>query len=519
LTTLTSEQREVFGQLINDPDELKYVRAFMRIPNKQRLEVPFDPWPVQAKLIHAMSGRDIVVKDSQCGSTSIFTGVYTKRTITIPNTTSVIMAHDEFTTGRLLHRAQILYDSIPAQAKPVQDHSSTYEKRFPDINSVMYISTARAAVAGRGEPIHNLLLSEAAFYQQGTRERIIIPALQRVPPDGSVVIESTPNGEDELFYEEVQKCLNGQSTFKLHVVYWWDNPDNFLSADSPAVHPDDRGDLEYTSEEMVFIINYGCTEGNIRWRRWKIREAGELFFQEHLEDLNTCFLVTGASFYPTEPLLRLHDGCYPAPHIGPAESAVWFPPEERGIYVMGIDPGQGKLTETVCSVWRWFPPPIGDDPARGPRLEARLSGIFEAAENWPPIQELANWYNHALIDPEANGHGQGLVREARNYPNLYWREDIVSGQKTMVIGWLSTPKTKPYMMQTIKRYLPTLECYDIVLVKQLRGFRDLGEGKYLKTTMDDHHDAAGLALVALPDAGHAHQRGFRGSSGYTNWDG
>ena len=518
MPTLTKDQLTALAELIHDKDELKFIRAFMRIPNKSREEVPFNPWPVQERLIHSMSGRDVTVKDSQCGSTSIYTAVFTKRTITIPNTTTVIMAHDEFTTGRLLHRAQIMYDSIPLAAKPRQDHSSTYEKSFPDINSVMYISTARAAVAGRGEPIHNLLLSEAAFYMPGARERIIIPALQRVPPDGTVVIESTPQGEDEILYPEVQKALSGDGVFKLHEVYWWDNPDNWLAGGSELVPLADRGELNYTSEELALISLHNVGEAQIRWRRWKIREAGELFFQEHMEGLDTCFLITGSPYYPAEPMMRMAQSCYPAPHTGPGNSAVWFAPEPRGYYVMGIDPGMGKQTETACSVWRIYPPPSGDEPMRGPQKVARLSGLTDAAAMKDEIVELAKWYNWALINPEANGHGAGLIRELKNYPNLYWREDIVSGVKSMVIGWLTTSRTKPFMMQTIKRAMVNMECYDPESVRQYRGFRDLGMGKYIATTMDDVHDSDGLALVAASNLQPGKHRGFKGGSGHTNWD-
>ena len=123
MVTLTKDEQAVLAGLLTDPDELKFIRAFMRIPDKRRIDVPFNPWPVQERLIRDMVGRNVVVKDSQCGSTSIYTGVFAKRTFTQPNTTTVIMAHDEFTTGRLLHRAQVMYDSVPEQIKPRQDHS------------------------------------------------------------------------------------------------------------------------------------------------------------------------------------------------------------------------------------------------------------------------------------------------------------------------------------------------------------------------------------------------------------
>jgi len=518
MPALTKDQLFALAELINDPDELKFIRAFIRIPNKSRQDVPFDPWPVQVRLIANLGLRNIVVKDTQCGSTSIYTAVFLKRTATQPNTTTIIMAHKELITQRLLHRAKVFYDSLPAPIRPALDHKSAYEMRFPAINSVMYIATAGAAIEGRGEPIHNLLLSEAAFYPTGTRERIILPMIERVPLDGCVVAESTPSGEDEFIYPEVQRILSGESAFRLNVVCWWDNPDNFMLRGSELALRQDQGPLTYSGEEQLLVNQYNLSENQIRWRRAKIAFMGQLFFQEHLESLSSCFLTVDSPYYLIGPMLEITARCYPAPHTGPGGALVWFAPEERGHYVMGVDPGQGKQTETVCSVWRVFPPPIEDEPLRGPQLVARLSGLTEAAAMKDDIIALGKWYNWALINPEANGHGQGLIREIKNYPNLYWREDIVSGKKSMVIGWLTTSRTKPFMMQTLKQAMLNMECYDAELMRQCRGFRDLGQGKVLPTTMDDNHDAAGLALVAASDLKPGKHRGFKGSSGHTSWD-
>jgi len=517
------EAEQVLKDLIHDPDELRYVKAFMKIPNKQRQDVPFIPYPVQQRLIDNHSNRDVWVKDSQCGSTSIVSSVMLKRTITHPNTTTVIMAHDEFTTQRLLHRVQVFYDSIHPSLKPEMDHRSAYEKRFPDINSVIYISTARSQVAGRGEPIHNLLFSEAGFYVPEARERIIIPALQRVPPDGWVVIESTPNGQDAILYEEVQRVIAGDSVFKMQTVFWWDNPDNWLPVNTPLAMPDeDRRITDYSEEEEELILAHGLSEDQVRWRRYKIRESGEMFFQEHMESLDSCFLVTGRPFYPPDLTIPMSRECYPAPHTGPQSARMWFDREDKGRYVMGVDPGQGKTTKSVASVWRVWPPPVENEPYRGPQHVCKISDWIEPITFAPIVRELAEYYNMAFIVLEANSHGVGLVALLRNYPNLYWREDIVSGKKSSVIGWYTSPSTKPFMMQQFKAQLPHLEIRDAELMSQIRGFREeadrLGHMRAVPTTLDDDHDAACLAIIGVTGAILNPNRGFKGGSGFTSWD-
>lgn len=482
---------KIAEHLVQHP--IDYLEELCSIPAKDRESVPFRLWPVQRRLAEEFCGRDIVIKDSQCGSTSIFSGLFLVDTITHPNTTTVIMAHDEFTTKRLMRRINVVYESIPPKFKPKRDHKSDAEIRFPDLNSVIFISSARAAVAGRGEPIHNLLLSEAAHYQPGTDSRIILPALQRVPEEGRVIIESTPNGEDEIFYPQVQASLEGSGIYKLHTVYWWENSDNWMEADSRLnLLPAEREMAKLTTEEDILQLEFRVTIEQLRWRRYKTREMqgnSGLFDQEHLEDLSRCFLSTGLPYYPPELLLQLSAKAYEAPHEGQHDAKVWFPPEHDGVYVMGVDPGQGKITESAVTVFRIY-------PNRGPQHCATLSGIIDPLEFYRPVIDLAEWYNKAFIIPEANSHGIGLVIQLLDYPNMYWREDIVAGKTKMVRGWLTTPRTKPFMMQMLNRFLMNMETYDAKFLRQCRGFKHRVDGRVIATGLDDVHDAAALAAIS-----------------------
>ena len=513
---LTSKEEEELASAIHDP--IHFLASFVDIPDKERASVPFVPWPVQERLARNFLGRDVVVKDTQCGSTTIFTGLFLHDTMMTPNTNTVIMAHNEATTQLLLRRGWVMFNSIPEFLKPRVDRNSATELRFPDINSAIRIATARADVAVRGTPIHNLLLSECAFYGPDAMERIVLPTLQRVTTGGRVIFESTPNGEDEILYNEVQKCLDGESAYRLHVVPWWDNIDNVAPLGFKYSLDSEKGALEWTAEELAvndLSLQYSgvdLTEEQIRWRRWKIREMGPLFFQEHLESLDTCFLTMGAPYYNAIRIKELLDGCYPAQYTGPYESQVWFPPEEGGFYVMGVDPGQGKVTESVASVWQVR---IGEPL----RHCASLATMDDPLTFDLPVLALAEYYNMALINPEANGHGQGLIRGIRDYPNLFWRTNIVSGKvSTSEIGWLTSQTTKPFMMQQLDYQLPTLETYDIGLVKQIAGWRKYSDVKAVHLGLTDKFMAAALALVVAVHAKPNRQRGFVGSSGFTSWD-
>ena len=510
MTTATSvdELRRILS------DDRMAVEQLFSIPPKHAggSRAPFIFKPAQLKLHSRLGLRNIDVKPSQIGSTSYYTGIFFRRTMFKPDTTSVIVAHESFLSERLLNRTEVFYQSTQEALRPRMDHSSATEKRFPDINSVMYIGTARAAVFGRGEPIHNLLFSEAAFYLPDAIDRIVLPSIQRVPTDGTVVIESTPNGEGGWFYEEVQKAINGQSVFRLSILYWWDEPDNTLPPGALVLEtlPEIQYDVEYTPDEQVLAENHNLTHDQIRWRRWKILELGDLFWQEHLESLDTCFLTVGMPYYETTDALALTKLAYKPPHHWEG-AQIWEEPIEGAYYVVGIDPGQARQTESVACVARL-------DDELGPVQVALLGGFYEPDHFGKITIPLAKMYNNATLVPEVNGHGIAYLDAVKNkYGNIYIRRDIERGLPIQRKGWVTSGKTKPYMMDTINQKLKQCVIPDAETIRQIRGFRSLGLGKYSTLLPDDRHDAWGLALMGL-GLSKKGNHGFKGTSGYTDWD-
>ena len=510
MTTATDYQN--LAQILSD-DKLA-VETLFSIPPKfaDGKRQPFVFKPAQNVLHDRLALRNLTVKPGQIGSTSYYTGIFFRRTMFRPDTTSVIVAHETFLAERLLNRTEIFYQSTPEMLRPRMDHSSATEKRFPDINSVMYIGTARAAVFGRGEPIHNLLLSEAAFYPPDAIDRIVKPALQRVPPDGTVVIESTPNGEGGYFYEEVQAALSGRSVFRLTALYWWEEPDNYLPVGAPVLEdfPELQGDFEYSPDELILQEQHGLSQGQFRWRRWKILELGDLFWQEHLESLDTCFLTVGLPYYNTGAALALTKLVSRPPHRW-EDAMIWEEPQEGIQYVMGIDPGQARQTESVACIGR-------DDSELGPTVVALLGGFYEPDVMGAKCIPLAQRYNNAKMVPEVNAHGIAYLDAVKKkYNNIYIRRNIERGIPVQRQGWVSSPRTKPFMMDTINRTLKQCVIPDAETVRQIRGFRQLGLGRYDTLLPDDRHDAFGLMLMGMEIKGPS-RRGFKGTSGFTSWD-
>ena len=83
-----------------------------------------------------------------------------------------------------------------------------------------------------------------------------------------------------------------------------------------------------------------------------LRRKGEkqtLFPQEFPEDDVSCFMSTGDQYYDVEWIDKMAQTCYDAPHkVGGMN--IWYTPIESKSYMVIVDPGQAKMTQSVISV-------------------------------------------------------------------------------------------------------------------------------------------------------------------------
>ena len=501
----------------------KFIETLLWIENKSSQRIPFLLNPIQQDVQLTQTGRDIYVKPAQVGFSSERLATRLIDTITNPGVNTVLIAYEEFITQRLLDKAQFFYNilnSIGIPGFPQMHHNSSYEKTFPSIHSSMYISSARSYVAGRAETIHHLLADEHAFWEPGATERILAPAIDRVPPDGTVDIFSTPHGEYNDFHDMCMLAKEGKSVFTYHFYPWFMHPEYAIGIDHPVLvkanapvwtHELRTYELDLDSTEEKLVINHNLTFDQIRWRRYKIKEkeslrrGGELvklFQQEFPEDEVSCWLAAGDMFYDTDVLNERARDCYPA-QVHRDGASVWYPPDEGKWYLVSIDPGQAKVTQTAIVVLNF----VDDRPI----LCARAAGLWGPETTVHKAVELAKYYNNAMITWEANSHGLAIAPLMKDYPNVYFRRDVVSGRESNELGWLTTPKTKDFMLHTMSRMLDVMTVHDIDFVGECRNIRLAGD-KVISTGADDIHDAVCIGLVCRDSR--PIQRGFVGTSGY-----
>lgn len=539
-----------------------FMETLMEVEDKERRLVPLKPNPIQSNILSTRTGRDIYVKPGQVGATTIFIADYLIDNLTSNGTVSVVISYDEWVAQRQLLKARKLYQALRTRIPtlPILGHKSVYELTFEnkDTNfySAMYIYSSQSYTIGRGEAIHNLLMDEYAFWKPGSHEEIFASAVQRVPLKlgTKVAILSTANGQDNPFCEMFEAAKEGKaigkSVYQPHFYPWYLHPEYHMMSDDPFVLPgDDSITLQnITQDEQNLMLKMGRylkdwnypvdeqeLEAKVRWKRYKVAEmmsmsrTGEsslIFEQEFPEDDESCFITSGDSAYNSDIVSNKLRECYPPikrmPLVGTkglnATVDIWYDKQPGESYIIGIDPGKGKTSESVASVWTFkeaYKDSRGIDVPAEFRHCATLAGYYDEYEMADLSMSLGRYYNDAVLAPEDN---LDIVSHLRDYPELYWREDLRDGRTLRAVGWQTNSATKPFMITEVSRHLDELICHDQRFWSQLRNLR---RDRTVKTGivvvgMDDHHDASAIAIVcrnALPVV-----RGLVGTYGWgDNW--
>ena len=333
---------------------------------------------------------------------------------------------------------------------------------------------------------------------------------------------STPNGEENEFYKWYVEAKEGRSMFTAHFYPWFAHYEYTIPLGDKRVRevPEtDKAEFSLTGEEEALMFANDLTFSQIRWRRWmqkvmeSLRRKGEtrtLFAQEFPENDVDCFLATGDQWYDIEWIDKLAKTCYDAPHkVGGMN--IWYLPEEGKRYLVIVDPSQGKITQSAISVLTFNKDELGNTV---PIWCARDSGWYSTEEEYAKACKVSDYYNRAELVWEANGHGLAFTILAKNRRPIYFRKDMLSGIPTMQPGWYTSggkSGTKEFMLSEVTKYLPTLVCHDIELVRQLRNFKLVG-GKLQIVGMDDIHDTLAIGLAV-----HNPNPVKRGLQGHTGW--
>lgn len=486
--------------------------GLLKVPPKEGGErLPFRLSPIQAGYTRARSSRDIILKPRQVYMTTLEAARDIWWFLTKPGARVLLVCQSQGDQGALkdiAYKFRVFFDCLERIGLNIPfGERSTTSWTIPSRDATMRIiqaggSEIAAGRKGRGGTVNRLHMTEMAFW--GDYAASTFASLtDSVPMDGSEVVnESTANGASGLYFEQWRAAVDGKSAYKTHFFEWWKHPAYKLHDSTFAPR----------TEREVALLARGVTAAALAWYRWKISDkAGDeqIVRQEFPDDAESCFLVTGRTFFNAAKTASLLLHTSPAPEVyvvGPSQVPVlstptpeeikrsrtvriWHTPKKGRQYVLALDPSEGT----------------GGDPAAGILLD-RGSGLH-CATIWGQYQpdELARigatvgyTYNTAEIACERNNHGHAVLQALGTghqgiglsgpYPNVFHDSD----EKR---GWNNTGPARTLALDTIEQAHRQghFETPDAELAAELRTFIVTATGK--AEAAGGTHDDLVLALT------------------------
>ncbi len=467
-------------------DPMLFCRVVLRIQDKMGRITPLAFNRAQMRLYQEymrqrQEGRPvriIILKARQMGFSTAVEGIFYWHTTNTENINTMLIAHKADASTAIFNKNKFFYDNEIPILQPMRKASNAKELLFenptviptekrlnPGLRSKIIIETAMNKEAGRSLTIHNLHVSELAFWPY---TETMVSLMQAVPnePGTSVIVESTANGIGGDFYEMWQQAVRGESTFVPLFFPWWQHQAYQMPVGRDFV-------ADYEEKELKRL--YGLRDEQLMWRRWCLaNNCGgdiDIFHQEYPSSPEEAFIASGRPVFD----------------VGALESALRQaadPPPERIGRVMDID-GRAqfqRLHNGFLKVWRW--PEDGKEYVAGIDVAlGKNSGDFSVIQVIERISglQVAEWHGHidpdllgdeaallgkfynlAWLIPEANNMGAATVQRLRalHYPRLYRRMTInkITNKRTVDYGFTTTAQSKPLAIASLSAVIRENAC-------------------------------------------------------------
>lgn len=190
---------------------------------------------------------------------------------------------------------------------------------FPDMNSGIFIASARSIDQYLGHAFHNIHATEVAYYKDGQDLFRALGSTLVRDPHSMCVLESTPNGKSgigQFFYEQCMTARENMAlenwedeAYRLLFIPWHEMRLSFrLGFDDDDKRRSFAKSL--TADELDLVRRFKVDLEQLLWRRATLRRPEfnndpEVFDQEFPTDLATAFLSSGSMVFGRKAIKRL----------------------------------------------------------------------------------------------------------------------------------------------------------------------------------------------------------------------
>lgn len=245
------------------------------------------------------------------------------------------------------------YGSEENEKKSIFITDSKIEIELPNGSMVIAVATSEDAL--RGYTPTFLVFDEAAFIDNG--DAVYTAAMSSISTGGKVILISTPNGMDPLYYKTYEQSKIGKNQFHIVDMRWFEDPR--YNKDLKWIKKVENGndlvepELEFTTSSFQLKIEAGWKPTSTWYENMCMALNNNA--RKIAQELDVSFLGSGGNVIEDETIALHEKNNVTEPKFVSGveeEFWIWSEPIEGHQYIMGVDVsrGDGEDSSTIVMI-------------------------------------------------------------------------------------------------------------------------------------------------------------------------
>ena len=403
--------------------------------NTQSKYVPLELFNDQVTLVNDYDTceENIALKYRQAGVSTVTSAWASKRLVFAKKSKPekiLIIANKLDTAVEMANKVRAFVEQWPNWLGVGFSPEKNAARHFKLTNGCEVKAVATSKDALRGYTPTILIFDEAAYIDAD--EDFWSACMASLSTGGKVIVISTPNGFDPIYYSIYSQAIKGMNDFRITEMYWFRDPR--YSKDLKLIKVDDiihymlnRGDykddiltIDYTDIKVTDRdfeeIKQKVESGYRPYSSWFEAMSKKLKFDKRKisQELECNFLGSGDNVVPPETMKKIKENYIKEPENKFMGGALWQwkEPIAGHKYIMGIDVSRGDSEDFTTFTIIDF-----DDREQVLEYIGKVPPdvVAEIAFKW------ANMYNSFIVTDITGGMGVATSRKLQElgYKNLY----------------------------------------------------------------------------------------------------
>ena len=322
--------------------------------------VPLELFPDQVSLVEDYENynENIALKYRQAGVSTV-TAAWSSKKLVFAKKNSpekiLVIANKLDTAVEVANKIRGFTEQWPNWVGVGFSAEKNSQRHFKLTNGCEVKAVATSKDALRGYTPTILIFDEAAYIDAD--DDFWAACMASLSTGGKVIVVSTPNGYDPIYYEIYDQALKGMNEFKISEMVWWKDPryakdlqlvnvkdiiHYFLNRNEyQSVEIVDFKEKEKDAEAIKELINQGYKPTS----SWYESMVKKLKYDKRKvnQELECAFLGSGDNVFDSNLLENLRTNMVKEPQTKMMGGGLWIwkEPEMNHKYIMGIDVSRG----------------------------------------------------------------------------------------------------------------------------------------------------------------------------------